>query len=54
MEIKTIEFDEELFKKNLEENDFSSREDEELSLEDIEQIKKDLKLTEEDESNGDN
>jgi hypothetical protein len=47
MDIKEVEFDDELYKKNLEDNDFSSREDEELSSEDIEQVKADLEASKE-------
>lgn len=43
LEIKEVEFDEELYKKNLEENDFNDDENEELSEEDIKQIEEDIK-----------
>jgi hypothetical protein len=58
MDIKEVEFDDELYKKNLEDNDFSSREDEELSSEDIEQVKADLEaskeISKEDDTDGTN
>ena len=43
LEIKEVEFDKELYNKNLEENDFNDDENEELSEEDIKQIEEDIK-----------
>ena len=42
IETTTVEFDEELAKKNLAENDFSHKDDDGLSAEEIENIQKDL------------
>lgn len=43
LEITEVEFDEELYKKNIEENEFNDEENEELSEEDIRQIEEDIK-----------
>lgn len=40
--METVEFNQELYEKNLQENDFSSREDDGLTPEQIAKVKEDL------------